>query len=154
MGKLLAGLLSREFIDTDDEIIKLSGGLSVPEIFKLKGEAAFRSLEAQVAEDLSRTASDRVIATGGGMIINPVNYEHLKKDSVIIYLQTKFENIRNRVTQEMESKQLSRPLFKDEIEAKKLYDSRIAIYEKYCGSIINTDNKTPHEIAKEIAEAI
>jgi shikimate kinase len=64
-GRLLARRLGRCFIETDDMIVSREGR-SIPEIFRERGEEAFRRLEAETLEAL-RLKSGDVIATGGGL---------------------------------------------------------------------------------------
>ena len=68
VARKVAEHLSWTFIDTDDEIVKLSGN-TIPEIFKQDGEEKFRQLERKVLKQACQ--KDRtVIATGGGAIID------------------------------------------------------------------------------------
>ncbi|MFN8562758.1 MAG: shikimate kinase [Anaerolineae bacterium] len=71
IGRRVALLLDRRFVDADDVIVE-RGGMSIPQIFATDGEAAFRALEKEVCRDL---AAERglVIATGGGMLVDPDN---------------------------------------------------------------------------------
>src|SRR4030043_1032932 len=71
----VAERLKWTLIDTDDEIVKLSGK-TIPEIFKQDGEDKFRQLERKV---LSQACQNKkaAIATGGGAIIDPKNQKLL-----------------------------------------------------------------------------
>ena len=83
-GRRLAAALGREFADADAWIVERAG-MSIPEIFATRGEAAFRDLETQAARTLgSRTGL--VIATGGGMVLRPENVAALKEHGVILFL--------------------------------------------------------------------
>ena len=68
VGQIVAELLNREFIDTDERIQKRAGK-SIPQIFVQSGEAHFRQMENELVEELS-SRSDLVIATGGGTLLN------------------------------------------------------------------------------------
>ncbi len=65
VGRALAAVLGREFVDTDECIVEAHG--PIPDIFAAAGEDGFRALERAVAEELAARA-DLVIATGGGML--------------------------------------------------------------------------------------
>jgi len=65
IGKKIAAKLKREFVDTDAEIERRAG-MSIPEIFEVQGEAAFRAMETELARELA-TREKLVISTGGGM---------------------------------------------------------------------------------------
>lgn len=76
IGKRLAHREGAEFVDTDERIEAMAG-LPVPEVFARDGEAAFRELERTVVADLGPAHDGpglrRVIATGGGAVIDPRN---------------------------------------------------------------------------------
>lgn len=80
-GKMLAEALGRNFFDTDEEIEKKTG-MSIPEIFRIKGEEEFRKTETGVLAGLTRKES-LVIATGGGIVTRPENRKYLEKSRVI-----------------------------------------------------------------------
>ncbi len=70
VGRHLAELLDRQFVDTD-ALIEMQHG-PIPAIFAEHGEAHFRHLEQQVAEGLA-SSTDLVIATGGKLLLDPDN---------------------------------------------------------------------------------
>jgi shikimate kinase len=105
VGKLLAERLGYEFVDTDQLIVERSG-MRVEEIFQVKGEAAFRKMEA----DLARELGDRegvVVSTGGRLMLNPSNAEALSRRGRVFCLVATPEEIHDRVTQD---KDVKRPL--------------------------------------------
>ncbi len=71
VGRLLAGRMGREFVDTDD-LIAQRDGRSIADIFNDDGETHFRDLEAQVAAELAERRG-LVIATGGRLMLDPDN---------------------------------------------------------------------------------
>ncbi|MBF0230810.1 MAG: shikimate kinase [Desulfamplus sp.] len=73
VGKLLANMLEYKFVDTDEIIISRSF-MTISEIFKSKGEAAFRQMERELALELSQQ-NRLVISTGGGMLLDSFNAE-------------------------------------------------------------------------------
>jgi 3-dehydroquinate synthase len=85
VGKRLAGELGWAFEDTDLWIQKRAGR-TIPEIFKQSGEAHFRKLERDVVAELADRKSC-VIATGGGVVMNPVNLRRLQRNGVLIGLE-------------------------------------------------------------------
>src|SRR5690554_454227 len=91
IGRLLAGLLSLEFVDTDT-VIEQRTGADIPWIFDVEGEEGFRDREASVlAQTLD--GSDRVIATGGGIVMRESNRELLKQHRGVIYLTADVEQL-------------------------------------------------------------
>ena len=95
VGRALATRLGFAFVDLDTWI-EAEAGMSVPQIFASRGEAAFRELEACMVERAaSRTGC--VVATGGGAIVNTRNLEALKRSGVLIALTANPEIILSRL---------------------------------------------------------
>ena len=84
VGRLIAQKCGKQFVDSDDEVIRLAGA-SIPEIFQAEGEAGFRAREAAVLADLARR-SGLVIATGGGAVLDPVNVRRLRQNGRLFFL--------------------------------------------------------------------
>ena len=84
-GRLLARRLGRCFIETDDMIVSREGR-SIPEIFRERGEEAFRRLEAETLEAL-RLKSGDVIATGGGLPCREGRIEALRAIGTVVWLR-------------------------------------------------------------------
>lgn len=85
IGELLATASGKEFLDADDEILRLAGK-SIPEIFAEDGEDVFRQWETQVLDALGKQ-SGLVIATGGGCVTKQRNYPLLHQNGTIVWLQ-------------------------------------------------------------------
>jgi len=84
VGKVLAKRLRKEFVELD-LLIEQRAGKSIPEIFQQEGEVAFRELEIAVTKEVSRH-KNLVIACGGGIVLNRINIDRLKNESIIVYL--------------------------------------------------------------------
>jgi shikimate kinase len=95
VGKRLAEVLNYGFIDTDVEIERVTG-YTVAEIFARYDETRFRSEEALVVKKVAGM-HHRVIATGGGVVLNPDNVFYLKQNGILIWLQATPEVILDRV---------------------------------------------------------
>jgi shikimate kinase len=96
VGALLASRLGWSFFDFDDEI-EARSGLTIEEIFRDRGEAAFRALEAEVGRDLLRL--DRaVLASGGGWAAVAGRMESLGRETLSVWLrvspETSIERLR------------------------------------------------------------
>ena len=65
VGSRLSEVTSKPFIDLDTEI-ENETGLSIPELFKVKGEIFFRKKEQEVLRSLLKKETSFVLATGGG----------------------------------------------------------------------------------------
>jgi shikimate kinase/3-dehydroquinate synthase len=145
VGKDLSHLLSMPFVDLD-EIISNSCGTSIPEIFRCAGQKAFRSLEREALLELSGGLEQYVVATGGGLPVDPDNRTVMKTCGSIIYLRTSFAALKKRIPEDV-----NRPLWNE--NASDLFDKRREAYED-ADIVIDTDDKTPDEIAREICSTI
>ena len=84
VGKALAEKLNKEFIELDT-LIEKKAGKSIPDIFQQHGEITFRELEIDVIKEIANK-KNLVIACGGGIVLNKINIDRLKRESVIVYL--------------------------------------------------------------------
>lgn len=130
VGKILARQIHKKFMDVDS-IIEAEQKSSVSEIFQNKGEEYFRTLEQKCMNELTQNKS-QIIATGGGLPI----HSSISKKSLIIYIETSFEVILNRLPTKERDK---RPLFYDEARAKALFDERIDIYKEQAHFCVDAD---------------
>jgi shikimate kinase / 3-dehydroquinate synthase len=95
VGRLLAEKLGFEFVDTDQVIEERHG--SIADIFRTRGEDAFRRIERELAAELA--ARDRlVIATGGRLMLDPLNVSSLSRNGRVFCLVATPDEIFDRVT--------------------------------------------------------
>ena len=85
IGSLLSQKLGRNFVDADQEIIRLAGK-PIPDIFAQDGEEAFRQWETAALAQMGKQ-SGLVIATGGGCVTRPRNYPALHQNGSIVWLE-------------------------------------------------------------------
>ena len=138
IGKLLAEKLGRSFVDTDDLIVK-KAGCEIREIFRTKGEAAFRLLESQVIREIA-SESNAVIATGGGAIIKKENADALKMNGKFYFLDR---------SPELLIPTSDRPLALNKEAILQRYRERYLIYLSASDEIVK-DDETPYKVAAEI----
>lgn len=100
IGRRLANRHAAAFIDLDERI-ESSAGRSIPEIFEEEGEAAFRALERKEIAELGPADSDaairRVIATGGGAVVDPRNRWALYRGRRTVWLDGRPEVLAQRL---------------------------------------------------------
>lgn len=84
LGKRIAEAFGRPFFDADGVLVQ-KAGCTIPEIFKTDGEAGFRALETEILADLCKR-SGAVIATGGGAVTRPENFDILRQNSIVLFL--------------------------------------------------------------------
>ena len=85
IGQLLSKRLGKKFLDADT-VLEEKAGRPITQIIPQEGEAFFRRLESEVLEDLGKQ-SGLVIATGGGCVTIPANYEALHRNGTIVWLK-------------------------------------------------------------------
>ena len=145
VGRLAAEQLHYDYIDTDD-VIQTNTGRSITDIFTKDGEPAFRALEEKVVAELtSRTRT--VIATGGGLPVNPENLASLKTHALVVCLWSSPEKIWERVRH-----QGHRPLLHDEnpqAKIRELLAAREPFY-KNADVLLNTELRSVREVAQQV----
>lgn len=149
VGRELANILKWDLIDIDNEIVKAQD-LSITEIFSSFGEAAFRDIETAMIQETAKT-NNIIISTGGGAILRQENMDLLSRNGIIICLTARPETILNRT-----SKSSKRPLLNVDDPLKRIKDlmeSREPFYGK-ADFMIDTEAKTPRQVAEEILEGI
>lgn len=144
VGKILAEKCGKQLADTDEYIIKKIG-MPISDFFAKFGEAEFRKIEKETVAELSATGG-RIIATGGGAVLDPENVRALKQNGVLVFLDRRPENL---VATD------DRPLASRRSALEKLYTER---YDIYCAAAeLHIDaNTTPEAeadaILKELAK--
>ena len=135
VGRALSDKLGKRFIELDP-LIEQKAGKTIPEVFQEDGETAFRELEIAVTKEAARQ-TEAVIACGGGVVLNKINIDRLKKDAVIVYLTASPEVILKRTLHDDEE----RPLLKVANPAqtiRELLRFRQPFYERAAEITINT----------------
>lgn len=110
-----------------DALAEAREGQSIHEIFKSKGEAYFRKLEAEIIKEISLRRGI-IIDCGGGVVLDKENLQHLKSNGIVFHLQASPEVIYERIRQESH-----RPLLKtpDPLgRIKELYQQRLPLYNQ------------------------
>lgn len=91
VGKELARILDRPFIDTD-EMIEREEKFSIPEIFAKKGELYFRDAESRIIAQTGKLSS-HVIATGGGAVLREENVDAMRQNGTVIFLEREIDEL-------------------------------------------------------------
>ena len=142
----IARKLDPDFVDMD-ALLEDRLGMPIARFFEEKGEAAFRQLEEEVLADLLKT--DKVISTGGGIVISPRNRALLKQNPDNIYLKADFETLYQRISADEDNQ---RPLFlknsKEDLTV--IFKERQAWYEEVASQIVDVSRLSPEEIIEEL----
>ena len=131
VGRILAEKCGKELADTDEYIVKKIG-MPIADFFAKHGEAEFRKIEKETVAGLASTGG-KIIATGGGAVLDAENVRALKQNGVLVFLDRRPENL--IATDD-------RPLASRRSALEKLYAER---YDIYCAAAeVHIDaNTTP-----------
>lgn len=141
VGRKLAEVLDYSFFDCDTLIEQSVGGITVAEIFKLRGEDFFRDNETEVLRKLS-LKQRLVVSTGGGAVVRPINWEYMHK-GISVWLDVPLEALARRVAADGTG---SRPLLHGEGDAYTQALKRLsALLEKRGKSYANASTRVSLE---------
>jgi shikimate kinase len=147
VGKILAQRLGQELVETD-ELVARKAGLSIAEIVTKHGWGRFRELEGEVTSRVARL--DNVInASGGGVVTSEKNIARLKKKGVLVWLKASVDTLVKRTGEDK-----GRPPLAGDRTAREdmdiTYKERKALYRQAADLEVNTEDKTPEEVAEAI----
>ena len=97
LGKRVAAELNISFIDLDHEVEKAEG-ISVQEIFRMKGQDYFREAESKALRKLANSNFHFVLATGGGAPCFFDNIDVMNSSGTTIFLDVPQQEIFNRLS--------------------------------------------------------
>lgn len=140
VGTLLAQRLGRPFFDADTEIERHLG-CTIPAFFAREGENAFRAVETQVLAELGKR-SGCVIATGGGCVTRPENYELLHQNGTLVWLRRDLSALPVDGRPISQSRALS-----------ELYREREPLYRRFADICVENDD-TEAVVAEKIKELL
>jgi shikimate kinase len=154
VARELAERLHWEWVDADDEIER-QAGRSIAAIFAEGGEASFRDLESRVLAELVQR-QQVVLAAGGGAVLSADNRERIVSAGKVVWLKADADTISRRVTAD-ETTAERRPnltIQGGEREIVELLAQRMPLYRQCANLEIDTEDKTPAEIADEILDRL
>lgn len=150
IGRELAKAMGRKFVDTD-HVLEKRFGKSVNEIFAEEGEAVFRQAERELSLELA-ASGNKVVATGGGTVVDPRNLEAFQNSGLLLRLYTRETNLIGRL-----QRTSKRPLLRGETpeevtrKIKSLLEEREQIYSKV-NLRLDTTDLTPLTAARKVHE--
>ncbi|MBN1801357.1 MAG: shikimate kinase [Candidatus Lokiarchaeota archaeon] len=152
IGKILVEKIGKDysFIETDQLIVK-DAGKSIPSIFSEDGEIRFREYEIAACKKASEM-THVVVSCGGGVILNKINIDYLKRSCHIVLLTASTREIYDRA---MKDGKESRPVInkKDpKTEIENVLNFRRPFYQAAAEIIIETTGRTIEDITSEILE--
>jgi shikimate kinase len=150
VGKILAEMLGKEFIELD-ALIEKKARKSITDIFRDQGEIAFRDMEINVTREVAGR-KNAVIACGGGIVLNTINIDRLGQECFIVCLAASPAVILKRTSADN-----GRPLLAvdDRMRRiKELMEFRRPYYERSADVMINTSRLKPATVARRIIEKV
>ena len=148
VGQRCAEALERDFIDTDD-LVTVTVGMTVPEIFDRFGETRFRELERDAVRDACASPVPVVIACGGGAVLDPDNCRRLRETGFVVWLRASASALSARV-----GDGISRPLLRDGKLAtlERLAELRQPAYERAADAVVDTDGWSIYAVEIAVLE--
>ena len=137
VGKMIAGRLGRDFIDTDSLIVERYG--EITGIFAQHGEEHFRDIESDVIRELA-PLTGKVISTGGGAILRGSNVDALRRNGELFFIDRSPEYLIPTA---------DRPLANEKAKIERLYEERIDAYMDTADYIIDGDCD-PEDVADSV----
>ncbi len=157
VGRELARRLGWDFADTDAVLVE-NFGMSIAEWVEARGWARFRAAEREVLARISRApgvAAPRpgiVVATGGGVILDPENLRRMRETGRTVWLRATPETIRQRMAGDAVTEAQRPPLTggaaDDEID--RVLAERTPRYAEAADLTVDTDNADPDGIVRRL----
>jgi shikimate kinase len=148
IGRRLAQVLDREFLDSDHEIEQRAGA-SIPLIFELESEAGFRAREKAVIAELTQRPGI-VLATGGGAVLDPDNRRCLAGRGFVVYLYASVDEQLQRTRHDTQ-----RPLLQTadpRARLASLLEQRDPLYREIADLVVSSDDQPLRAIVQQILD--
>jgi shikimate kinase len=148
VGRILAARWGVDVRDTDADV-EAAAGKPVPEIFVDEGEERFRELErAAVAAALA--SHDGVLSLGGGAVLD-ADTRTLLEGHPVVFLRVGLADAVKRV-----GLGTGRPLLLGNVRSRvrQLLDERTPVYEAVAALVVDTDGRSPEQVADEIEKGL
>lgn len=150
VGKLLSQRLGWPFIDMDLELTRQLA-TTISDFVDRNGWQAFRRQERAVLKQVS-FVQRHVVATGGGIILNPKNISDMKASGTLIWLKASPQKIKDRIRRDTHT-QASRPALTSKgliEEIEETLSNRHPVYQQAMNFSVDTDDLNVEDICKRI----
>ena len=150
VGRRLAVMLGKEFLDSDAEIERRCG-VDIRFIFEKEGEARFRERERDVIADLT-ALEGVVVATGGGAVLDPSNRARLASTGTVVYLEASVDTQLQRTRPSR-----NRPLLMTgdpRAVLERLMSIRRPLYEEIANVRVDTTGQRVKAVAASVRELL
>jgi shikimate kinase len=150
VGRALAQRLELEFVDCDRMLVQRTG-VPVATVFEIEGEAGFRRRESAVLAELAE-GTDRVVATGGGVILSPDNRAVMRAHGTVVYLRARLESLWERTRHDS-----SRPLLATadpRATLAALLEVRDPLYRETAHLVVDTGSQSASTLVTRVVAAL
>jgi shikimate kinase len=154
VGRLVAGMTNRRFLDVDLEI-EVRSGRSIGAIFADSGEPIFREWEERILAELIERFPKAIIAPGGGSVLRERNRRLMREFGHVVWLTALPGELARRLEADDRDK-AARPALTAAgaiAEIEQVLRERAPLYEGLADAIIETGGKSPEEVAHAILES-
>lgn len=149
VASLLAARLGWPWLDAD-QVLETRAGRSIRAIFAEDGELRFRELETEILAELCHPPQ-RVVATGGGVILNPLNRQRLRQAGKVIWLAAEPETLAQRVLRDATTAERRPDLSVGGLaEIREVLRTREPLYRECAHAIVDTTGRTAEQVTDEI----
>lgn len=150
VGRALADRLGYPFLDSDEQVERHTG-LTVPEIFAERGEAAFRAEEKRALAEAVTSDGPAVVSVAGGAVLDPENRHRLRDGGLVVWLRAEAGTLARRVGEGH-----GRPLLGDDPgpALARLYQQRRPLYAELADVVVDVESLTPEQAVDEIVGSL
>lgn len=148
VAKIMAAHTGRMVVDLD-ALIEEAAQQSVASIFEHLGEPAFRLAERAALQRVISDPLSAVVATGGGVVLDPVNRAAMKENGTVVWLDVALDALAARVASEPGT----RPLLVEPGALERLLDERHDLYEDAASVVVDGEG-SPEAVAEAVLAAV
>jgi len=145
-GVLLAKQLKLNFVDTD-LLIQTTTGVTLNQFINNHGVTALREKEQEVI--LTIETAQQVIATGGSAVYGKAAMAHLRKGSIIVFLDITYETMIQRLG-DFTERGIAKP---ESMSLEAMFEERLALYRN-CAEVTVDANLSAEQVCQSIRQAI
>ena len=150
VGRALARETGKTFYDSDHEV-EARTGVRIATIFEIEGEALFRAREHETITHLVQL-DNVILATGGGVVLNPDNRRLLAENGTVVYLRAAIDDLLARTQNDK-----SRPLLQTanpRAKLAELFEARDPLYREIADVVIDTSRQNVHTLVMRLLQRL
>jgi shikimate kinase len=146
VGSEVAATLGVPFVDSDDVVVAATGR-SIEDLFS-ESEDVFRIAENDAIASIA-ALDDRVVATGGGSVLDPLNVAVMRSTGVTVLLNTDSRTLATRLSSTQD-----RPLLSDGGDIATIATQRAPVYTASADVIVDTTDREIEDVVQEVAKCV